>query len=72
MKLKAKYDYTLADLIAFSCNRLRNNNAQMPKLEAAYAFLYNSEEDIKKRESDEAKVFSLRLRLFADNFNARH
>ena len=43
MKVKAQFDYSLADLIGASIARLFDSNAQFPTLQQAYPNLYEEE-----------------------------
>ena len=65
LKQKAIYDYKLANLIAIGfANRL-------PDIWEMYPTLFDSEEEIQKREQKQAELSALRFINFAESFNKR-
>lgn len=65
LKQKAIFDYKLANLIAIGfANRL-------PDIWEMYPTLFNSEEEIEKREKKQAELSALRFINFAESFNKR-
>lgn len=65
LKQKAIYDYKLANLIAIGfANKL-------PDIWEMYPTLFDSEEEIQKREQKQAELSALRFINFAESFNKR-
>lgn len=65
LKQKAIYDYKLANLIAIGfANKL-------PDIWDMYPTLFNSEEEIQKREQQQAELFARRFRQFAESHNRK-
>ena len=65
LKQKAIYDYKLANLIAIGfANKL-------PEIWEMYPTLFDSEEEIQKREQKQAELSALRFINFAESFNKR-
>ena len=65
LKNKAIFDYKLANLIAIGfANRL-------PDIWEMYPTLFNSEEEIEKREKKQAELSALKFINFAESFNKR-
>jgi hypothetical protein len=65
LKQKAIYDYKLANLITIGfANRL-------PDIWEMYPTLFDSEEEIQKREQKQAELSALRFINFAESFNKR-
>ena len=65
LKNKAIFDYKLANMIGISfVNKL-------PDIWEFYPTLFNSEEEIEKREKKQAELSALRFINFAESFNKR-
>lgn len=65
LKQKAIYDYKLANLIAVGfANKL-------PDIWDMYPTLFDSEEEVQKREQKQAELSALRFINFAESFNKR-
>lgn len=65
LKQKAIYDYKLANLIAIGfANKL-------PDIWEMYPTLFDSEDEIQKREQKQAELSALRFINFAESFNKR-
>jgi hypothetical protein len=65
LKQKAIYDYKLANLIAIGfANKL-------PDIWDMYPTLFNSEEEIQKREQQQAELFAQRFINFAESHNRK-
>ena len=65
LKNKAIFDYKLANLIAIGfANKL-------PDIWEMYPTLFNSEEEIEKREKKQAELSALKFINFAESFNKR-
>lgn len=65
LKNKAIFDYKLANMIGISfANKL-------PDIWEFYPTLFNSEEEIEKREKKQAELSALRFINFAESFNKR-
>lgn len=65
LKQKAIYDYKLAQLISVGfANKL-------PEIWDMYPTLFDSEEEIQKREQKQAELSALRFINFAESFNKR-
>jgi hypothetical protein len=65
LKQKAIFDYKLANLIGISfANKL-------PDIWEMYPTLFDSEEEIEKREQRQAELSALRFINFAESFNKR-
>ena len=71
LQIKAKFDYTLADLVGASVGRIHNKSVTFPTIEEAYPWLYNDEEIIAKREEQKTNISVQRFMQFASNFNKR-
>ena len=68
---RASFDYTLADLIGRSIQRIYSSTAKMPDISDAYPSLFDSEE-IKQRKAEQlAEASALRFKQFAESFNSR-
>lgn len=65
LKTKAIFDYKLANLISIGfANKL-------PEIWDMYPTLFNSEEELEKREKKQAELSALRFINFAESFNKR-
>lgn len=65
LKQKAIYDYKLANLIAIGFS------GKLPDIWEMYPTLFDSEEEIQKREQKQAELSALRFINFAESFNKR-
>ena len=71
VKMRASYDYILADLIGRSVARIYSNSATMPPLSQVYPSLFNSEEIEEARAQKQDELSALRFKQFAQSFNKR-
>lgn len=68
---KAKFDYMLADLIGVSVARVHNSRNKMPAIEEAYPFIFLTPEKIAEKEQQEAQMFAIQLKQFAQLHNQK-
>lgn len=66
-KLKASFDYILADLIGHSIARLRGKH-NLPSINKVYPTLFGNEEI----ETSKDEISAIRFRAFADKFNKKY
>lgn len=65
LKQKAIYDYKLANLISIGFAH------KLPDIWEMYPTLFDSEEEIQKREQKQAELSALRFINFAESFNKK-
>lgn len=70
-KMRASFDYMLADLIGFSIARLQNSNNKMPTLAEAYPTLFDREQEREEIAKRQDELSALRFRQFADAHNKK-
>ena len=70
-KLRASFDYTLADLIGRSVARIYSNSARLPEIAEVYPSLFDREEVETKKAQKKQELSALRFRQFAQSFNKR-
>lgn len=71
LKIRASFDYILADLIGKSISRLYSSSASMPTLADAYPSLFSNEEIEEKIQKQKEELYSIRIKQFAQSFNNR-
>lgn len=70
MKLKAQFDYSLADLIGISAARMVSNDVKFPSIEEVYPNLFKKEEQ-KQEETKEEIATQNSVNRFLE-FAAKH
>lgn len=71
LKLKAEFDYNLANLVGYSIARLHNKNATLPAKHEIYTGLFDAKEEEAKAQERRDKLSVIRFKQFATNFNKR-
>ncbi len=66
---KAAFDYALADLIGRSISRIYSSSAKMPELYEVYPSLFDSENIQEQKQAQQAELYALRFKQFAQNYN---
>lgn len=70
-KMRASFDYVLADLVGRSVARIYSNSAKIPPIAEVYPNLFDSEEIEEARAQKQDELSALRFRQFAQSFNKR-
>lgn len=70
-KMRASFDYILADLVGRSVARIYSNSAKLPELAQAYPSLFDTEEMEEARARKRDELSALRFRQFAQSFNKK-
>lgn len=68
-KIKATFDYILADAIGRSIGRLYSSSNKMPAISELYPSLYKAEEEQELIQQRKDELSALRFKLFAEAFN---
>lgn len=68
---KARFDYTLADLIGVSVARVHNSKNKFPAIEDVYPYLFLTQEKIEEKEQLEAERFAIQLKQFSQLHNRK-
>ena len=66
---KAAFDYALADLIGRSISRIYSSSAKMPEIYEVYPSLFDSENIQEQKQAQQAELYALRFKQFAQNYN---
>lgn len=69
LKLKATFDYTLADLIGRSVSRIHNSANTLPDINTVYPSLFDSKEIEEIKQEKKEKLSVLRFMQFAQSHN---
>ena len=70
-KMRASFDYILADLVGRSVARIYSNSVVIPPLSQVYPSLFDSKEMEEERAKKQDELSALRFRQFAQSFNKR-
>jgi hypothetical protein len=66
---RAAFDYALADLIGRSISRIYSSSAKMPEIYEVYPSLFDSENIQEQKQAQQAELYALRFKQFAQNYN---
>lgn len=66
---RASFDYALADLIGRSISRIYSSSARMPEIYEVYPSLFDSENIQEQKQAQQAELYALRFKQFAQNYN---
>lgn len=66
---RAAFDYALADLIGRSISRIYSSSARMPEIYEVYPSLFDSENIQEQKQAQQAELYALRFKQFAQNYN---
>ena len=69
---KAAFDYALADMIGRSIARIYSSSAKMPELYEVYPSLFDSENIQEQKQAQQAELYALRFKQFAQNYNNKN
>lgn len=70
-RIRATYDYILADLIGRSIGRLYSSSNKMPELADAYPSLFDSEEIQEQKQANKQELSVIRFKQFAETYNKK-
>lgn len=65
LRVKATFDYTLADLIGRSISRIHNSSNTMPEISSVYPSLFDTKEIEEKKQEKKDNLSVMRFRQFA-------